>query len=264
MERKVATYDEGTVFYLGRDGSDDGAPTLLMLHGLCGSAEVFDTAEAAEPLAGSTLAAIDLPGFGATPDVDDPTLDVMSDAVLGVLDREDPDQPPWVVAHGIAASVAARVLDDIAGLVLIEGALLPAHLGLAAEIAAMDEDAFADHFAGMQQAAGELIARDTSITDATRLSQYGEAYRQCARQTVRSVASLAAQDVKSGDVLQRLKGSDKPVLLLWGADSGYGDSAAELADALPDAATAEIAGARSYPMLDNPDATWAAVAARIG
>ncbi len=256
MERRVATYDEGAVFYFGSDGDRP----LIMLHGLCGSGEFFDAAYADPALAGRSLIAIDLPGFGATPDVDNPNLSVMADAVRAVLDRESPEHKPWLLAHGISACVAAQVLDDCAGVILLEGTLLKAHLDLCADFVAMEEDAFTKSFADMQKSAGRIIADACAITDSARLEHYGEAYRQCARNTVRSIAQAVCADAENGVAINAFRSTDLPVVVLCGGNSDYAAAIDDVRATLPNARISAISDARKYPMFDNPTATYAAVA----
>jgi pimeloyl-ACP methyl ester carboxylesterase len=255
--RETVTWRGGTLSMLARAGR---GPGLLMLHGLCGGAVHFDAAFHAKALDGHALVALDLPGFGESAGLGRCSLDEPADAARHAATALGLTRP-MVVAHSMAASVAARLTGMAAGLVLLEGNVLPAHLGFSDRLLGGGEAAFRAEFPRMQATAAMILKYQTRQVAAPALRRYAETWSACEANTVWSLIAAFNPEVRAGAVSARLAAYDGPLLCLYGTEGDYATSAPELARALPNAELRAIEGAAHYLMLDAPEAVYAATAA---
>lgn len=230
---------------------------LLLLHGLYGDHRYFAEAAAAEALAGMDLLAVDLPGFGATAPVDEPVLDQMARKVRPLC--AGGAQPVFLVAHSMASSIAARLLDPAAGLISLEGNILPPHLKVSDRLKGLDATAFASEFSRLQRMAETVVKWETRVADAERRRDLAQSYQLCSADTVRRVAVAVNDDVRSGVLAGFLSAHILPMLTIYGGASEYGGTQAEMARMFPGMEFACIAAAGHFPMLDAPAQTYDAI-----
>jgi len=232
-------------------------PRLLLLHGLYGDHRYFAEAADSEALAGMDLLAVDLPGFGATAAAEEPVLDQMAAKVRPLC--LGGTQPVFLVAHSMASSIAARLLDLAAALISLEGNILPPHLKVSDRLKGLDVAAFTSEFARLQRMAETVVKWETRVADPERRRDLAQSYQLCSADTVRRVAVAVNDDVRSGALAGLLSSHRIPMLTIFGGGSEYGETQAEMAGMFPDMAFACIAAAGHFPMLDAPAQTYDAI-----
>ena len=255
--RETLTWRGGALSALVRAGREPG---LLMLHGLCGGAIHFDAAYRASALEGRALVALDLPGFGESVGFGRRSLDALADAARHVAITLGWAQPV-VVAHSMAASIAARLTDMAAGIVLFEGNVLPAHLGFSNRVLDGGEAAFRAEFPRLQATAPMILKYQTRQVAASALRLYAETWSKCEAETVWAMISSFNPEVRAGAIARRFAAYDGPVLCLFGMEGDYALSVADLARELPHAELRGVGRAAHYLMLDAPEAVYTATAA---
>lgn len=237
----------------------DGA-RLVFLHGLYCDGGFFRAAADVPALDGLELVAVDLPGFGRSPDVEGDAIEGMADALRPLL-LEAGNRPVLLASHSMANSPAARVAGLARGFASIEGNMLPAHLSLSDRLVALGDDAFAAEFARTQRTAETVLKWATAVADPALRGSLAESYRRCSAATVRRVARAINADVRAGTPASLLVAADLPMLTIYGTGSGYGATRPELERLFPRMAFEPVEGARHFPMLDQPHRTYAALAA---
>ena len=230
---------------------------MLLLHGLCGASIHFDEAFSAAPLAGRELIAVDLPGHGdsrfANAGIDD-----AAEACYAVL-NELKVQRPWVAAHSFSSSVAVRLLDKIRGLVLLEGNLLAEHLSFSDRLLRIPEPQYVADFDRLRAGAEVMMRMQTSIAASDERARYAATYRMCDARSVRRMALETNAETRAAKQIAELRDWHGKVIYFAGEESYL--SVAALQNALPRMTVQEIPKARHFVMLDNPTATFAALAA---
>lgn len=254
MQRVAIEGDGGRVSALRRDGVGAG---IVFLHGLCGGAIHFDRAFSTTSLAGIPLLAVDLPGFGQS--LLQPNLDAMAGAVRVAIVASGFERP-LLVAHSMASSIAMRLLPATSGIVLLEGNLFASHLDFSDRIIGVPEADFRIDYARMQRTSKIILRYQTSITDDAVLARYAATWRECAPETVWRVAEGISKEVRAGRVAEAYAQADVPLTCVYGAIGAYAKSVPDIASRLPAARLVAIEKSAHYPMLDAPDATYAAVA----
>jgi len=260
MPRRIyAGFDGRRVSALVRRGQEPG---IVFLHGLCCGATHFDQAFTDERLSHLALVAVDLPGFGASSKFGFASLETMARATSHIL-AENGIARPWIVAHSMAASVAVRLLDISAGIIFLEGNILPAHLEFSDRIIAVNRQSFPSEFKRLQRTAVMILKYQTRSVDTDALKNYAATWSQCSADTVWATAAEINQDIRSGLVSERFAAYTRPLVCLHGSDGSYAQTIGNIARALPPAEFIAIPGTAHYPMLDAPEATYGAIARTV-
>lgn len=225
---------------------------LLCLHGLGCAKESFESAFTAAPLADLPICAFDFPGHGGSAAArTEHTIEAYADLTVRVVRALAPRRL-FLVAHSMGGAVgvlaAPRLLPALAGFVNIEGNLVGRDCGLVSRGAA-----------GWPLA--EFVAREfprfRAALQASRqpaLRAWAGWYRRAdpvaLHQAARSLVGWSDREV----LLPRFTSLDCPAGYLYGAGSdppGLG---------LAGMPVVEIPGSGHFPMVDNPEALWRAVA----
>lgn len=225
---------------------------LLLLHGLGCAKESFDSAFTAEPLADLPICAFDFPGHGGSAAaLPEHTIEAYADLTVRVV-RELAPRRLFLVAHSMGGAVgllAAPRLPALAGFVSIEGNLVGRDCGLVSRGAA-----------GWPLA--EFVDREFPRFRATlqaspepALRAWAEWYRQADPVAFHQVARSLVGWSDSGVLRSRFTSLGCPAGYLHGTGSGDPPR-----PALDGTAVAAIPGSGHFPMVDNPDALWRAVA----
>lgn len=250
MIRREFDWAGGALSGLFRPG---GAP-ILFLHGLSGGAVHFDRAFEAEALDGRGLLAVDLPGFGESAAARRVEIAAQVDACRTALGQARFERP-WVVAHSMAASAAARLAAESRGVILLEGNLLPRDLAFSDRVLGIAEADFPAEYAKIQKAAETILKMQTRLSDRDARARYAETWRRCGAEAVRRVALEINADTRAAEPLRLLRGCGRPVVAYFGdAKPGLPAAVEELG-----LRTRIIPRADHFPMLDNPAATYAAI-----
>jgi len=255
MRRSVDLISGKEVSFFYRKGS---GPALVMLHGLCGSGSYFDLSYEYPGLLNNELLAIDLPGFGESSKIDEWSVDGVAEVICSVLQYKN-IRWPWVVAHSMSSSIAVRLLDEISGLVLIEGNLLPSHLDFSDRILRSGREEYSVEYGRLKQLAPILMRQQTRLSEDSKLKHYGASYQCCSSEVVWDAARECNADIRSGFPLRRLAKWRSPLILFYGDESGYADTTSEISGVLPDAEMYLIRNSGHFPMLDNPSDTYDAL-----
>lgn len=260
MKRHVILCNGKKISYMRRSG---GKIPLVLVHGLCGGAIHFDQAFSNVALADHTLVAIDLPGFGNSDKVEPITVDVMASAVKAVIAEQGFSEKPWLAAHSMSGSVAARVVSDVSGISLIEGNVLSEHLTFSDNIIAYDREAYRDTFVRLQKMALAALRLQTHSQDKLALQRYATTYAQCTANTVWDVAKDFNEEVRSGITRALFADWLGPLYCLYGSAGSYAETIEDIKGALPQATLQIISGSGHFPMIDNPDECYAVIAAQM-
>lgn len=238
--------------------ADATQPTVVMLHGIGGSAE--SCAPLAEHLAaaGVATAAVDAPGYGRSADPT-ATNDVVAD-VIDALDNLSPDRPVVIIGTSwggvIAMSVSLRRPDRVAGLVLADSTR---GSGTSVEKAA-----------AMRSRITELREHGASVVAAARATRLTapEADPEVTEQVRRSMSSVrvpgftaAAEFMAATDLGPQLTDIGCPTLVVVGEhDMITGvDESRLLAERIPNAQLRIIANAGHVAIQEQPAAVAALV-----
>ncbi len=240
-----------------------GTP-IVFLHGLCGSSVYFDGAFAHPALETKPLLALDLPGFGSSPALDDQGLDKIAATVVAVMQEISNGRSPWIVAHSMSSSIAARVLDQVGGVTLIEGNLLPEHLDFSDRILKDSRNDYCRTHRRMQEMADVIVRYQTRLRDPVLIERYAQSYMQCGAAVVWDIAAGCSQDVRTGRTVDLINAWGGPVTCLSGALSPYNETAPSIVARLPNVKLSLVAASKHFPMLDNPDETYSLLAADLG
>jgi len=245
---------------LWRDG---GGRLVIFLHGLCGSSCHFDQAFTHLALGEWALFAPDLPGFGGSQKVRGQSLNLIVGALRMAIQELTVDARPWVVAHSMSSSIAARILDWVSGVVLVEGNLIPAHLDFSDRILMDSRVQYRNTHLRMQNAAATVMRYQTGLKDRSALAHYSQGYGQCAADVVWDTARACNADVRSDRPIQQFATFGRPLICLYGDSGNYPDTLNEVRGRLPGLKLQSIANSKHFPMIDNPEETYALVAEAI-
>lgn len=249
---RTLPWQGGRLRYLLREG----ATPILFLHGLCCGAIYFDQAFRHAALQGYGIVALDLPGFGASQGMplSQCGIEGQVDACLAVLRSVGVDRA-WVVAHSMASSAAVRLAASTAGLVLLEGNLVPENLDFSDRLLAEPAGSFAETYTRIQKLAPSLLKMRTHVHDAEERARYAATFGQCRADVVKRVAEESNVDTRRG----------MQMALLQRATACYfvGEENSTLSDIVADRVPAlrqrDVPRAGHFLMLDNPDATYAMI-----
>jgi pimeloyl-ACP methyl ester carboxylesterase len=234
-------------------GPPDG-PVLLLLHGGLGDAALHWHHNFASLSGDFRLLAPDLPGFGHTPALPNPSYPAYAAWVAAFCDMV---AAPRVVAVGnsmggaIARVFAASYPAYMVKLVLVDGGRPLEAPALARRLVALPPVRML--LMGMLRplATSDLVLR-RCVADAARLTPAlkGGMRRGIRRYLAAQSYMLAQPPLASGALRPRC-----PVLVIWGADDGLGSPAVgrALAEQIGAEAVAVIAGAGHMPMFEQPD-----------
>jgi pimeloyl-ACP methyl ester carboxylesterase len=233
---------------------DTGSPDLVVfVHGLGCSKRSFRDAWSRLEFRDCSLLAFDLPGFGRSPRPADYDYDLADQAALiaGLLDGFALRRI-HVVAHSMGGTAALlmppRCHARLANLVLVEARLFAASCGVAAEASRGDYAGFAREFLPRfrrQVANDPRVAFDVDLADAAAF--------------YRSAGSLMKWS-GSGEMPTRFQQAPCPSWFIYGAENQH---LAEVAALPPDRVVA-VPDAAHFPMQDNPDSFYGALADLLG
>lgn len=245
---RIEVHENCLVRRFGRDG----APLVLCVHGFADDGTVF------LPLAGTgaplAFAAMDLPGFGASPPVGDAGVDALGEVVAAVAGQLG--ERVILLAHSmggpVAVAAARRAGERVAGLVALEGNLTEADAYLSRRALRHEESqAFHDAFASavLRRAAEDpsrrRAARAALASDPATLWRLG-----------REVAS--AVGTAFGDAYAALA---IPSLYVFDRASTPAGTAAFVAERR--LAAVELEGAGHFPTVSEPGLVAEIVAAFV-
>ncbi len=260
VERYAIPWNGGEVSCLRRTGVKRA---LVLLHGLYGGAIHFDAAFSDTALSRHALLAIDLPGFGYSDKVEPTTIQTVAEAVKGMIDDQKFDKKPWLVAHSLSGSVAARILDDVIGVSLIEGNILEDHLRFSDDVIAHDRAAYGGIFSRLEKNALVALRFQTQPRDRESLKRYAATYAQCTADTVWDIAKDSNEDIRAHTTRALFADWRGPLYCLFGSEGSYGETIHDVQEALSCAVLREISNSGHFPMIDNPEETYAAIAAHM-
>ena len=219
-----------------RPGND--GDLLLCLHGFGCAKESFDSGFEVDCLADVGICTVDLPGHGASgwlPEVPD-VIEAYAQ-VVEMLVRELSPQRLFLLGHsmGGAVGLVASQLVSVDGFLNVEGNLVAADCGLVTrQTAAQARVEFIT--TGYDRFLAELEGSDQPA-----LRQWARWYKQAEPATLHRLA---------GSLLACFYGCDSDVSHLFPGLDGM--------------ATYPVADAGHFPMVDNPDEFWQAVADALG
>ena len=104
-----------------------------------------------------------------------------------------------------------------------------------------------------------VLKFQTRVTDAGKRRRYADSYEACSAETVWRTAKQINGDIRSGLPLRRLAAWSGPVCCVYGALSGYGATLDTISRRLAWRTVHRIEDAAHFPMMDNPQDTYAAV-----
>lgn len=255
-ERRTWKWRNAELSALWRDGPEP----IVFLHGLCGGAVHFDRAFGAQELLGRGLVAIDLPGFGLSSAVRSESCGIEGAvaAVSEVLDELAPVQP-WFVAHSLSSSVAGRLLDRAAGLVLLEGNLLASHLDFSDRLLAFSVDTFAEEYSRIRRGSELMLRLKSKVPTRKERARYAETFAQCSAEAVRIAAAEGNVDTRAGNQREILRRWSGPAYYYCGED-GDADEA-EVRSCGTGVTVRTIPRASHFLMFDNAQETYSMIAA---
>ncbi|MFW6078608.1 MAG: alpha/beta fold hydrolase [Gemmatimonadota bacterium] len=220
---------------------------VVYLHGLGSS--LRDFANAADPcgLPGRTLLAVDFPGCGRTPAIDDVDL-TMTDLlryVLAVLDRLTPG-PVVLVGHSmgglVALLTAVRRPARVRALVNVEGNLTPDDCFLSRRGANWAGDGFGEHLQGWLRSSGKA-----------GFLCYAERFRdEVSDDVFRAYSRSIVHHSDHDPLLKWFTGLGIPRLFVYGEENDHLGYLGHLVDAGVD--TAAIPESNHFPVYSNPTA----------
>jgi pimeloyl-ACP methyl ester carboxylesterase len=227
-------------------GSED---LLVMIHGLGCSKQSFAGAWSQSALRDWSLLAADLPGFGRAPKPASYSYDLRDQArVVATLLDQRASRRVHLLAHSMGGTLALllpdRILARLATLVLVEPRLLGESCSVAAEASRYPEPEFEQTFMRTFRRRVDndpRVAFDIAHADPLAFQ--------------RSASSLVRW-ASSGEMLPRFARAQCPAYFVYGAENRH---LAEL-HALPAGQTLAIEDAAHFPMHDNPEAFYQAIA----
>ena len=244
-------------------GAGDSGDVVLLVHGYGGDRNSWLFLQ--EPLAARyRVYALDLPGHGTSAkDVGDGSVDLLADAVLGVLDAVGSDRA-HLVGHSLGGAVvlaaAARAPGRIASLTLFA----PAGFGPSISAGYVRGFAAAQTRRELKPLVGQLFADEQLVT-----RQVGDdllAYKRL--DGVDAALAALAETLLDGDEQRidsaaavRALGEVVPVTVVWGSADRIipAEQASSVAAVAPGAAVRVIDGAGHMPHMERPAEAQAAV-----
>jgi pyruvate dehydrogenase E2 component (dihydrolipoamide acetyltransferase) len=244
-------------------GAGDSGDVVLLVHGYGGDRNSWLFLQ--EPLAARhRVYALDLPGHGTSAkDVGDGSVDVLADAVLGVLDAVGPDRA-HLVGHSLGGAVvlaaAARAPGRIASLTLFA----PAGFGPSINAGYVRGFAAAQTRRELRPILGQLFADEQLVT--RQVVDDLLAYKRL--DGVDAALAALAETLLDGDEQRidsaaavRALGGAVPVTVVWGGADRIipAEQASSAAAVAPGAAVRVIDGAGHMPHMERPAEAQAAV-----
>jgi pimeloyl-ACP methyl ester carboxylesterase len=229
---------------------ESGATCILLLHGLGCSKRSFQTAFTSEALRSYSLLALDLVGFGSSSRSADFRYDLMDQADLcAQVMALQSERPVHLVAHSLGGTVASllapSVLVQLQSLTLVEGRLLTASCSYSRLVSQLEEQDFVQRYFPTwckRFMPDSQLALD--LEEADPVAVY------------RSARSLYHW-VRTGDLSGRLAACPalKKVFLYGQQNRSLGEI-----DSVPGMQSYAISQAGHFPMHDNPEAFYTALA----
>ena len=244
-------------------GAGDSGDVVLLVHGYGGDRNSWLFLQ--EPLAARhRVYALDLPGHGTSAkDVGDGSVDLLADAVLGVLDAVGPDRA-HLVGHSLGGAVvlaaAARSPGRIASLTLFA----PAGFGPSINAGYVRGFAAAQTRRELKPLVGQLFADEQLVT--RQVVDDLLAYKRL--DGVDAALAALAETLLDGDEQRidsaaavRALGGVLPVTVVWGSADRIipAEQASSVAAVAPGAAVRVIDGAGHMPHMERPAEAQAAV-----
>jgi pyruvate dehydrogenase E2 component (dihydrolipoyllysine-residue acetyltransferase) len=244
-------------------GAGDSGEVVLLVHGYGGDRNSWLFLQ--EPLAARhRVYALDLPGHGTSAkDVGDGSVDLLADAVLGVLDAVGPGRA-HLVGHSLGGAVvlaaAARSPGRIASLTLFA----PAGFGPSINAGYVRGFAAAQTRRELKPIVGQLFADEQLVT--RQVVDDLLAYKRL--DGVDAALAALARTLLDGDEQRidsaaavRALGGVVPVTVVWGSADRIipAEQAASAAAVAPGAAVRVIDGAGHMPHMERPAEARAAV-----
>ena len=244
-------------------GAGDSGDVVLLVHGYGGDRNSWLFLQ--EPLAARhRVYALDLPGHGTSAkDVGDGSVDLLADAVLGVLDAVGPDRA-HLVGHSLGGAVvlaaAARSPGRIASLTLFA----PAGFGPSINAGYVRGFAAAQTRRELKPLVGQLFADEQLVT--RQVVDDLLAYKRL--DGVDAALAALAETLLDGDEQRidsaaavRALGEVVPVTVVWGSADRIipAEQASSVAAVAPGAAVRVIDGAGHMPHMERPAEAQAAV-----
>ena len=244
-------------------GAGDSGDVVLLVHGYGGDRNSWLFLQ--EPLAARhRVYALDLPGHGTSAkDVGDGSVDLLADAVLGVLDAVGSDRA-HLVGHSLGGAVvlaaAARAPGRIASLTLFA----PAGFGPSISAGYVRGFAAAQTRRELKPLVGQLFADEQLVT--RQVVDDLLAYKRL--DGVDAALAALAETLLDGDEQRidsaaavRALGEVVPVTVVWGSADRIipAEQASSVAAVAPGAAVRVIDGAGHMPHMERPAEAQAAV-----
>ena len=244
-------------------GAGDSGDVVLLVHGYGGDRNSWLFLQ--EPLAARhRVYALDLPGHGTSAkDVGDGSVDLLADAVLGVLDAVGSDRA-HLVGHSLGGAVvlaaAARSPGRIASLTLFA----PAGFGPSINAGYVRGFAAAQTRRELKPLVGQLFADEQLVT--RQVVDDLLAYKRL--DGVDAALAALAETLLDGDEQRidsaaavRALGEVVPVTVVWGSADRIipAEQASSVAAVAPGAAVRVIDGAGHMPHMERPAEAQAAV-----
>jgi len=244
-------------------GAGDSGDVVLLVHGYGGDRNSWLFLQ--EPLAARhRVYALDLPGHGTSAkDVGDGSVDLLADAVLGVLDAVGPGRA-HLVGHSLGGAVvlaaAARSPGRIASLTLFA----PAGFGPSINAGYVRGFAAAQTRRELKPLVGQLFADEQLVT--RQVVDDLLAYKRL--DGVDAALAALAETLLDGDEQRidsaaavRALGEVVPVTVVWGSADRIipAEQASSVAAVAPGAAVRVIDGAGHMPHMERPAEAQAAV-----
>ena len=244
-------------------GAGDSGDVVLLVHGYGGDRNSWLFLQ--EPLAARhRVYALDLPGHGTSAkDVGDGSVDLLADAVLGVLDAVGSDRA-HLVGHSLGGAVvlaaAARSPGRIASLTLFA----PAGFGPSINAGYVRGFAAAQTRRELKPIVGQLFADEQLVT--RQVVDDLLAYKRL--DGVDAALAALAETLLDGDEQRidsaaavRALGEVVPVTVVWGSADRIipAEQASSVAAVAPGAAVRVIDGAGHMPHMERPAEAQAAV-----
>jgi pyruvate dehydrogenase E2 component (dihydrolipoamide acetyltransferase) len=249
-------------------GAGDSGDVVLMVHGYGGDRNSWLFLQA--PLAGRyRVYALDLPGHGTSgKDVGDGSVDLLADAVLGVLDAVGAAEPAHLVGHSLGGAVVLAAAARAPGRVASVTLFAPAGFGRSINADYIRGFAAASTRRELKPVVGQLFADEQLVT--RQVVDDLLAYKRL--DGVSGALGVLAQTLLDGDeqridsfALLRVIGGAVPVTVVWGSADRVipPEQASSAAAAAPGAVVRVIDGAGHMPHMERPAEAQAAVEGTI-
>lgn len=229
---------------------------------MCGSKIHFDTAFHSYYLKDYELIAIDLPGFGDSYTTRVIDIEVMLKAVNEVIKYYSVTQP-WIVAHSMASSIAIRLLNEIDGVVFLEGNLIPEHLSFSSKIIQIERIEYRKEYERIKALASMAMRYQTHIKDFSLIDHYASTYKMCNSNAVWDAALICVKEMNNRNLESSFSDCEKSINLIYGLNSEYIKTINEVKEQYTIVNFFPIENCGHFPMIDNPEETWKIVASKL-